>query len=152
MYQKESKDYYEIAKEIFEDYLNSENLNLYNKKLKSALKVFKNNDEEPAERAENIIRKYTGEDNSYYRDFNSWMRNPYNYNIEKISYFISELMLSLNEYGKEKGLRGEHKLYRGMTLTFSDLLLYKMNENSIILFLSSFLSLSYFICFKTDSK
>ena len=47
-------------------------------------------------------------------------------------------MLSLNEYGRleEQSLKGEYLLYRGLRLSFFDLLLYKMNVNSVIIFIS----------------
>ena len=57
---------------------------------------------------------------------------------DKISYFVSDMMLCLNEYGikEKKGLKekGNFTLYRGMNLSFIDLIPYTRNINKIISF------------------
>ena len=137
-YQKLSKNLFETANEILSDYILSKNPNLTNEELLKCLSVFRKDNSSPLRRHKKIIRRYTAEDKSFYQDFNYWLRNPDPATIEKIGYFISDFIFSLNEYGRlvDAGLKGQHTLYRGLKMTFSDLLLYKMNVDSVISFLS----------------
>ena len=138
-YRKITDNYYGIAEDILKDYLLTKNPNLQNEDLIKSLNVFRGIDNKnPLRGLKKIIKKYTAEDGSFYQDFNNWLRNPDPDNIEKIGYFISSFIYSLNEYGRmaKKGLIGEHHLFRGLKLSFADLIFYSMNIKNIICFLS----------------
>ena len=83
-----------------------------------------------------IIKNYTGENCSVYKDFNYLLLRMNERGIEAFGYFIAGLMYSLNKYQKESG-NGEtsnRKLYRGMRLDISELLNYERYEGSILCF------------------
>ena len=135
-YQKIPENNYYIANEIIKDFI-SQNPKLKNKDLLKCLKVFEEGNVSPKARNRKIIRKYTSETESFYQDFNNWLRSPDENTIENIGYFISNFMNSLNEYGRleDKYVEGENELYRGLRLSFCDLLLYKMCINNVIMYL-----------------
>ena len=139
-YKKISENYFETANEIFKDYIKSKNIELKEgkNKLIKCLYVFKKDYKTDLARYKKIIKVYTKEEGTFYKDFNYWLRNLEMVPIEKFGYFISQFMLSLNEYGKIKGegLTGQHNLYRGLRLSFADLLLYEQNKGKIITFTS----------------
>ena len=91
---------------------------------------------------ENIIRLYTMEDGSYYKDFNNWLNNVDPLAIQKTSWFIAAVIYCLNSYSekKNKGVKEKSlKLYRGTKINFSDLLSYKKLKGELICY-SSFTS------------
>ena len=52
-----------------------------------------------------------------------------------MSYFISLLMYGLNDInGENKGLKGNDKLYRGLTMSYINLSFYERNIDNIITF------------------
>lgn len=82
-----------------------------------------------------VIKGYTNESDSYYRQFNSWM---YSYNtlaFEKTGYFLCGLIECLNKYGEinNTGIKEKLKFYRGVGLYLIDILPYKNNVNNIII-------------------
>ena len=153
-YQKISQNYIATANDIFKDFIISRNPDLkidlgedtnFNnsatKKLKQekilkSLDVFKDFGKNEKDRYVSIIKAYTSEEYSFYKDFNSWLRDLDPLTYEKTGYFISDFILSLNKYAQllDKGLKGEHKLYRGLVLKFSELLIYQQNKGNIITF------------------
>lgn len=86
-----------------------------------------------------IIKGYTG--NSFYEDFNKWLYRLDPSAIDQTGYFLSGLSYSLNLYGEEanKNVNEEITLYRGLSLTYINILPYKNNIGNIITF-PSFLS------------
>ena len=83
-----------------------------------------------------IIKNYTGEFCSVYKDFNYLLLRMNERGIEAFGYFIAGLIYSLNKYHKETG-NGEstnRKLFRGMRLDISELLNYERYEGSILCF------------------
>ena len=133
-----SNDYSSTAMDIIEGLISKVNdtINIKHNKLMRSLKKFIKNYNKDIDRYKEIIRVYTDNDNSFFQNFNKWLRDLDDKIYEKIAFFVSNLILSLNEYGdiEEKGLKGEHILYRGLNMTFADLLLYKQNKNNIIVF------------------
>ena len=84
----------------------------------------------------NIIKLYTEESGSYYKDFNYWLKSSDPLAIQKTAWFIAAVIYSLNIYGKkeEKGLTETHKLYRGVKSNLSDLLDYERAKGKLICF------------------
>lgn len=85
---------------------------------------------------EYIIKNYTSEFCSIYKDFNYLLLRLNTRGIEAFSYFIAGLIYSLNKFYKKTG-NGETsniKLYRGMRLDISELLNYQRYENSTLCF------------------
>ena len=120
---------YNNAVGILNDYLTS--VNCSNKAtLMNALKVF----EKGESNSQLIIKGYTG--NDYYRDFNRWLYEYDSLAYEKTSFFLSGLIYSLNLYGKQQNTweNREVTLYRGMVLSYIDLLPYEKNLGNIISF------------------
>ncbi len=120
---------YNNAAGILNDYLTS--VNCSNKAtLMNALKVF----EKGESNSQLIIKGYTG--NAYYRDFNRWLYEYDSLAYEKTSFFLSGLIYSLNLYGKQQNtwVNKEVTLYRGMVLSYIDLLPYEKNLGNIISF------------------
>ena len=120
---------YNNAIGILNDYLTS--INCSNKTtLMNALKVFGKGE------ANNklIIKGYTGQD--YYKDFNRWLYEYDSLAYQKTSFFLSGLIYSLNLYGKQQNTyeNKESILYRGMQLSYIDLLPYEKNLGNIISF------------------
>ena len=98
-----------------------------------------------------IIKNYTSEFCSVYKDFNYLLLRLNERGIEAFGYFISGLIYSLNKYYKETG-NGESsnkKLYRGMRLDISELLNYERFKGCILCF-PSFTSTSTFIDYVAD--
>ena len=81
-----------------------------------------------------IIQGYTG--NSFYSEFNKWLYSLDSLALDKTGYFLSGLSYSLNLYGEQenKSVNKEIILYRGVSLTYIDLLPYKNNIGNIITF------------------
>ena len=92
-----------------------------------------------------VINEYTKK--SYYIDLNKWlMKNKMN-SYETIAYFTARLMYSLNSYAEANNMfyttdqNGKNEVYRGVQLTYTNLLPYERAKGQIIL-LSSFTSTS----------
>lgn len=92
---------------------------------------------------EKIIKNYTSENCSVYKDFNYLLLRLNERGIEAFGYFIAGLIYSLNKFYKisEKAEESNIKLYRGMKLDISELLNYERYENAILCF-PSFTSVS----------
>ena len=78
-----------------------------------------------------IIRNYTSENCSVYKDFNYLLLRLNELEIETFGYFIAVLMYSLNKYHQ---CTSNRILYRGMRLDISELLNYERYEGSILCF------------------
>ena len=109
--------------------------------LLNVLKVFEDLDKNNIKNFENIIHIYTKSLFSFYQDFNKWLRELDELAYDKIGYFIAGLMYSLNSYGEErnKGVKNNLILYRGLSLNYIDLSFYEMYLNKVII-LPSFTS------------
>ncbi len=120
---------YNNSVSILDDYLTSVNCSNKNT-LMNALKVFGNGESN----SQLIIKGYTG--NDYYRDFNRWLYEYDSLAYEKTSFFLSGLIYSLNLYGKQQNTweNKEITLYRGMRLSYIDVLPYEKNLGNIISF------------------
>lgn len=120
---------YNSAINILDEYLTS--VNSSNKTtLMNALKVFGKGESN----SQLIIKGYTG--NDYYRDFNRWLYEYDSLAYEKTGYFLSGLIYSLNLYGSQQNTF-ENKdviLYRGLRLSYIDVLPYEKNLGNIISF------------------
>ena len=83
-----------------------------------------------------IIRNYTSENCSVYKDFNYLLLRLNERGIEAFGYFIAGLMYSLNKYHQctGKGESSNRELFRGMRLDISELLNYERYEGSILCF------------------
>ena len=83
-----------------------------------------------------IINLYTQESGSYYKDFNYWLNNSDALAIEKTSWFIAQVIYSLNKYAKDenKGVKKTKTLYRGIRANLSDLLNYESAKGELICF------------------
>ena len=130
-----SHDLYYSKINILKEFLDTTNSSSYS--LMEALKVF----EQGTNSKEYIIKGYTG--NAYYRQFNSWLYSLNSLALEKTGYFLSGLIYSLNLFGEEKstGVDKEIILYRGVALSYINILPYKVNVGNIITF-PNFLSSS----------
>ena len=124
-YQKLSKDYFEVFNLVLKNYFLDKNPLLNRNELSQYLNIYKDNNENILERHISIIDAYIENKNLIQINSN---------NSFKVGFFLSNLLFSLNEYGKieNKGLTGQHILYSRVFLSFSDLLLYKQNINNII--------------------
>ena len=120
---------YNSAVSILDDYLTSVKCSNKNT-LMNALKVFGKGESN----SQLIIKGYTG--NDYYRDFNRWLYEYDSLAYEKTSFFLSGLIYSLNLYGKQQNTweNKEITLYRGMRLSYIDVLPYEKNLGNIISF------------------
>ena len=100
-----------------------------------------------------VIKEYTK--NTFYGDLNNWLRALDNNIYEKIAYYTSRLMYSLNNYGfKSNNFYKEEKiLYRGTKINYINILSYERLKGKIII-LSSFTSSSenYEIAFKFSGR
>lgn len=89
-----------------------------------------------------VIKEYTKK--SFYLDLNKWlMKKKMNF-YEPIAYFTARLMYSLNTYAKANNMfctTNKKEVYRGVQLTYTNLLPYERAKGQIIL-LSSFTSTS----------
>lgn len=120
---------YNSAINILDEYLTSVNSSNKNT-LMNALKVFGKGESN----SQLIIKGYTG--NDYYRDFNRWLYEYDSLAYEKTGYFLSGLIYSLNLYGSQQNTF-ENKdviLYRGLRLSYIDVLPYEKNLGNIISF------------------
>ena len=137
-------------KEIFEkNYAKMEELideEKKTKKLKRSEAILKKSfsnfdDNEEKEKMNSIINDYSNQ--TFYGDFNNWLRNLGTRYYCTIAYFASRLIYCLNNYGKtsNKYFNENTTIYRGMTLPFVNVLPYIRAENKIIVF-SSFTSTS----------
>ena len=151
-----SKDKFNYHFNIITDFINNINENELKIKVKlgnnnkkelvKSLNVFLNLEKDNILSYKKIIKQNTKQRNFFYKDLNIWLKalDPLIYN--KISFFVSNYMFCLNEYGKleNKGIIQNTILYRGTKLKYMDLLLYKNNINQIIIlpfFVSTSLSL-----------
>ena len=91
----------------------------------------------------NIIKNYTMERCSIYKDFNYLLLRLNKKGINAFGYFISGLIYSLNKFNKEtgNGEKSNRDLYRGMRLDMTELLSYERYEGEILCF-PSFMSTS----------
>ena len=100
-----------------------------------------------------VIKEYTK--NTFYGDLNNLLRILDNDIYEKIAYYTSRLMYSLNNYGfKSNNFYKEEKiLYRGTKINYINILSYERLKGKIII-LSSFTSSSenYEIAFKFSGR
>ena len=88
-----------------------------------------------------IIKEYTK--STFYNDLNKWLNDKMDFS-ETVAYFASRLMYSLNNYGNDKKMycnKNNTKIFRGLKISYSDLLPYVRAKGKIILF-SSFTSTS----------
>ena len=87
-----------------------------------------------------VIKEYTK--NTFYGDLNNWLRILDNDIYEKIAYYTSRLMYSLNNYGfKSNNFYKEEKiLYKGTKINYINILSYERLKGKIII-LSSFTSI-----------
>ena len=87
---------------------------------------------------EEIIRLYTEENESFYKDFNEWLYKLDPLAYEKVSWFIAAMMYSLNDYmkNKNKGIKNNTIFYRGIKMSYIDLLYYFRCEGKYITFAS----------------
>ena len=109
-----SNDTFEIAKGLLYEYIESKKNDL-NIKVKSQ-KASENEKAEELKKLCNLFQKlenqsletysgtlistYTKEYNSFYQDFNKWLRDVEDTAYDKVGYFVSCLMFCLNEYDK----------------------------------------------------
>ena len=123
-----SQNLFESKINVLKDYLNT--VNQDDGFLINALNVFQNGIDGKV----NIIKGYTG--NSFYQEFNRWLYSLDSLALEKTGYFLSGLSYSLDLFGEEKktGVNQEITLYRGVTLSYINLLPYKNNIGNIITF------------------
>ena len=91
----------------------------------------------------NIIKNYTMERCSIYKDFNYLLLRLNKKGINAFGYFISGLIYSLNKFNKMtgNGEKSNRNLYRGMRLDMTELLSYERYEGEILCF-PSFMSTS----------
>ena len=102
----------------------------------NAMKVFEKVEEQKIENYKDVIKVYTNEVDSFYKDFNRWLIELDKLAYDKISFFIADFMFCLNEYGEytNEGVKEDIIFYRGIKLNYIDLLLYEYNKNNIITF------------------
>ena len=98
--------------------------------IESIKDTFCNNNLEEKERFVTTIKNYVAENDSFNQDFKLFLNSLEDKVYNNISYFVFCFMHDLNKYGK--GLYGDHQLYLGIQIPFSELLLFKENENKII--------------------
>ncbi len=82
-----------------------------------------------------IIKEHTK--GTFYGDLNKWLMNSKLNSFEPIAYFTSRLMYSLNSYAKNDRAyynSDKQKLFRGIKLSYSNLLQYERAKGKIILF------------------
>ena len=128
-----SQDLYDTQINILKAFLKNDS----NPELLEALKEF----EGATDNKEGIIKGYTG--NSYYKQFNKWLYSLDSLALQQTGYFLSGLSYSLNLFGEEKntGVNQEITLYRGASMSYINILPYKINVGNIITF-PNFLSTS----------
>ena len=105
--------------------------------LVDSMKIFGNFELENTKRSIQLIKEYYSPQNdALLRYLNYWLRELDNNTYDKIAYFISDIIYSLNSFGnaRNKIIEGVHTWYRGLAIPFSDLLLYKQNEGDIIIY------------------
>ena len=89
-----------------------------------------------------VIKEYTQK--SFYLDLNKWLMKKKMNSYEPIAYFTARLMYSLNTYAEANNMfytTNKKEVYRGVQLTYTNLLPYERAKGQIIL-LSSFTSTS----------
>ena len=124
-----SFNFYEDAISLFDEFLKTPGVTAP-EGLSKSFELFKEIEQNKKE----IVQLYTNEDD-YYPVFNKWLYQLDSIAYEKTSYFLSNIMYSLNLFGNEqKNQTCEMKLYRGMNLDIINLLPYKNCEGKIIVF------------------
>ena len=111
--------------------------NMATEELIDSVKIFGNFESEKIKRSVQLIKEYCSPQNVIlFLYFNYWLRELNNKTYDIISYFISDIIYSLNLFNeiRNKVIEGEHTWYRGLSMPFSDLLLYKQNEGGTITF------------------
>ena len=85
-----------------------------------------------------LIKKYSQNTGSFYKDFNKWLLELDPFAYKKISWFIASFMYQINRYKdkpyEKNGLTKSCKLFRGIEMNYTDLLLYQRCEGKKICF------------------
>ena len=84
-----------------------------------------------------VIIKECTRDGSYYYYLDEKLKNPKKNTADTISYFVSRLMYSLNNYAKNYKMffdKDKTKVWAGIRIPFSSLLTYERAINKIIIF------------------
>ena len=142
-HQKISTYYGDFTKETFEkanvnikNFINEEkkeNLKVKNKNLiEESFKTF-DIDKDLKILDKMLIKEYTK--NTLYGDLNNWLRSLNTDVYEKISYYTSRLMYSLNNYGfeKKKFFKDNITLYRGAKTKYTNILPFERAKGKIII-------------------
>ena len=83
-----------------------------------------------------LIKIYTQTTGSFYKDFNNWLKQLDPFAYKKVAWFIASLMYQLNRYkdkpGENNGIKHEAIFYRGIYMSYTDLLLYQRCLDRII--------------------
>ena len=113
----------------------SRRFNESQEKLKDSFKTF--DESEEINKANSIIKEYT--QNTFYGPLNKWLRSLDLKYYFTIAYFAARLIYNLNKYGQSSNKyfnenHNEYSIYRGMVISYIDLLPYKRAENKIISF------------------
>ena len=133
------KKYFERLKKVIEEEEKEKKLHKEKDKLLEAFSKFDlKEDIQLVDKL--IIKEWTK--NTFYSDFNKWLYNLNMNNFETVAYFTSRFMLSLNSYAQTNDKyckKNEEKLYRGVKMSYINLLPYERAKGKLII-LSSFIS------------
>ena len=83
---------------------------------------------------DHLIKIYTKNIGSFYRDFNKWLYELDPFAYRKISWFIASIMYQLNKYGNIHGIRESKRFYRGIEMNYTDLLFYQRCKGKLFCF------------------
>ena len=139
-YEKHYKNFKEYIKNRSKSYNNTSQMALElmaNEALIDSMKIFGNFELKNIKRNIQLIKEYYSPQNDLLlRYINFCLRELDENTYDRISYFISDIIYSLNSFGNtcHKVIEGVHTWYRGLAIPFSDLLLYKQNEGGEITF------------------